>query len=136
MGSYAIPAYLGADAVVVELGATGTAIEKYDFVEQTGANVQKAQTPFNTRPVGIATRDERDSKVQVYIGTDPITVKGASGNTLAVGDDVYLADDNEVEGEPEAVNTAVAIGKVLEIDGDKITFRPVWASFVEGSAAS
>lgn len=138
MSDYAIPAYLGAPAECVEYDASGTAINKYDFVEADGSGgVKRASTsPFSTRPVGIAVRDERDSKVLVYIGKAAIAVKAADSDTLAVGDDVYQASVNTVEGEPEAVTLALAIGECVEIIGNKIIFNPIWSGHIEGSAAS
>lgn len=133
MGNYATPAY--DDGRFVEQDATGTDISKYDLVKRSGANVTQVSANDSTRAFGIAVKDESNSIVLVYIGQDPISMEGASGSTLAVGDDVYPASVNTVHGEPEAAAGAKSIGKVVEIVGSKITFIPHWSHMDAGSDA-
>lgn len=126
MGNYAVPAKHGDSADFDEYAATGTAIAKYDMVVVSGTSVARAAASASGRVIGIATKDERESTVEVYHGTRPVIMAGTSSNTLAVHDVVYVGGQNEVFGEPEAAAGAIAIGKVISVNGLAIKFAPLW----------
>ena len=126
MSDLAIPARHSHIEQFVSAQADVTGIVQGEFVEVAGATVDRAQTPFSTRIVGIADMDQVDGEVAIYMGEDSIKVPGEPSHTLAVNDLVYLATSTTVEGEPEAVANALAIGVVVEILGTAIVFRPHW----------
>ncbi len=125
MGNYAVPAKHG-DSADFDQYDTAATPSKYDFQVVAGAAVADAAADESGDVVGIATKDERDGTVEIYHGTRPVIMEADGSHTLAINDDVYIAGVNTVHGEPEAVATAVSIGKVISINGLAVKFAPHW----------
>lgn len=136
MSDLAIPARHSHIEEFASAQADVTGILQGEFVEVAGATVDRAATPFATRIVGIADMDQVDGRVAVYMGEDSVKVPGETGNTIAINDHVYLATSTTVEGEPEAVATALAVGVCVEILGTAIVFRPMWDRMIAGADAT
>ena len=136
MSDLAIPARHSSIEEFASVQADGTKILQGELVVVSGASVDRTATPFAERIVGIADMDQVDGRVAVYMGDDSVKMPGESSHTLAVNDHVYPATSTTVEGEPEAVATAVPIGVVVEIIGNAIVFRPHWDRMIAGVDAS
>lgn len=139
MSDLAIPGYAGGAPQFREYPSGETAgneLKRGELVVISSNKVIRTTTPFAIRPIGIVEKDERNQKAVVYIGGAGLAMPGATANTLAIGDDVYPQSAIDVEGEPEAVATAKAIGKVVEIIGTKILFEPFFAQDEAGADAA
>lgn len=135
MSDLAIPARHSDIEEYASAQADATGIVQGELCVVSGASVDRTATPFAGRTVGIADMDQVDGRVPVYMGSDSVKMPGETGHTLAVNDHVYPATSTTVEGEPEAVATAIPIGVVVEIIGTAIVFRPNWDRNLAGVAA-
>ena len=135
MSDLAIPARHSSIEEFASVQAAATLIVQGELCIVSGASVDRTATPFAGRTVGIADVDQVDGRVPVYMGDDSIKMPGEPSNTLAIHDAVFPATSTTVEGEPEAVATAISIGKVVEIIGTAIVFRPFWDRHLQAAAA-
>lgn len=129
-----IPVYLENDLAPLA-AATGQDIKKGELVKLTASGAEAVADDDTARPDGIAAKDQRTGNVLVYYGTTAIEMDGATGHTLAVGDDVYLKTKTTLHGEPEAAAGQKAFGRVVEIKGSKIRFIPRFGFGIEGADA-
>ena len=145
MSSSAIPARHSDIEQYVSTESAVDPLLQGQFVVVSSTSVARAAASEPLDVIGICDMDQVDGEVAVYVGADAVKAPGASANTLAIHDDVYVAalatspnEPHQVFGEPEAAANAAAIGKVVEVldGGDTIVFRPFWLRNLRGPDAA
>lgn len=131
MSDLAIPYKENEDFIELDAKASQTAITRGQFVKwESGGtgDVVVATADESGRVIGIASKDEVDDVVQVYVGNKPLKVPQEASATIDPGDALYVASATELAADADVGASATAVGVAIREDSGAnwVAFWPLW----------